>query len=348
MITGKILPLKTAILLIIIYSTFLYCHEGMNRQQDKKKNQLITKEHCVMDLGNWTEAKINQMLVQARKFKHPYQRMKYISLQFIDTPFDYESLTGIPPEGKINVRLSAFDCITFGHYMLALTISKNFDEFITNLVKIRFKDPEILGVNCEPIKGNIFDFTYNIYLVNAVNRGMVKNCTHKILTRKGLAPGKITRVLRPLERMFDLGGGLVIPKYGIQKVTVDYIPTKDIDKVAKYIKTGDMILFVMPLISNRPKNIFGHGAIAIKGKDLPGGLRKNREIPDDRHNIYFIHATKSKNTEGRSIGVNIAGRETYLDSLIYDSNKPRLLDHYCRGVGWRGVVILRPRSKKKY
>jgi len=43
-----------------------------------------------------------------------------------------------------------------------------------------------------------------------------------------------------------------------------------------------------------------------------------------------------------------AGRETYLDSLIYDSNKPRLLDHYCRGVGWRGVVILRPRSKKKY
>jgi hypothetical protein len=75
-------------------------------------------------------------------------------------------------------------------------------------------------------------------------------------------------------------------------------------------------------------------------KKLSGGLRKNIGIPDD-DNIYFMHATKSKNTEGKPIGVNIASQETYLDSLIYDSDKPRLLSHYCRGVDWWGVVILR-------
>jgi hypothetical protein len=133
----------------------------------------------------------------------------------------------------------------------------------------------------------------------------------------------------------------VVPKYGIQEVTVNYISTADIDKAAADIKTGDMILFVMPFISNRPETIFGHGAIAIKGKDLPGGLRKNSGGPGSDNNIYFIHATQSKNTEGKPIGVNIAGQETSSNSLIYDSTKPRLLSHYCRGVNWRGVVILR-------
>lgn len=345
MIIKKIFQLNAVISLIIIYSSaFLYSNGGMNQKQNETKNRLITKEHCLMDLGNWEEAKINQMLADAQKFKHPNERMKYIALQFIDTAFSYESLTDIPPVGSLRVRLSAFDCITFGHYMLALTLSKTFDEFITNLVKIRFKDPEILGINCNPVEGNILDFTYNIYLINAVNRGMVKNCTNEILARKGLDPGKITRVLKPLHRMSDLGGGLVVPKYGIQKIVVNYIPTGDIDNVKKNIKTGDMILFVRPFISNRPETIFGHGAIAIKGKDLPGRLRKNIGIPDDDDNIFFMHATKSKNTEGKSIGVNIAGKETYMDSLIYDSTKPRLLSHYCRGVGWRGVVILRPCS----
>ncbi|UCH96787.1 MAG: DUF1460 domain-containing protein, partial [Candidatus Aminicenantes bacterium] len=316
---------------------------GINQKQNEKKNPLITKQNCLMDLGNWREEKINQMLADARKLKSPHERMKYIAMQFIDTAFSYESLTDITPAGTLRVRLSAFDCITFGHYMLALTLSKNFDEFITNLVKIRFKDPEILGINCHPIEGNILDFTYNVYLVNAVNRGMVKNCTDEILARKGLKPGTITLVLKPLHRTSDLGGGLVVPKYGIQEVSVNYIPTEDIDKVAADIRTGYMILFVMPFKSDRPKAIFGHGAIAIKGKDLPGTLRKNIGIPDD-DNIFFIHATKSRNTEGKAIGVNIAGQETYLDSLIYDSTKPRLLSHYCRGVGWRGVVILRPLS----
>jgi hypothetical protein len=55
--------------------------------------------------------------------------------------------------------------------------------------------------------------------------------------------------------------------------------------------------------------------------DIPLLLRKNIGMKSDK-NLYFIHATKSKNTELKSIGVNIAGQETYLDSLIYDSNKP--------------------------
>ncbi len=343
----KFSRLNAALLSIIIFSVFLYCQSEVNQTPRGKKNVLVTKEQCVMDLGNWTEEKVNKMLTEARKSKSPNERMKYIAFQFIDTPFSYESLTPIPPQGKVMVRLSSFDCITFDHYMLALALSKNFDEFITNLVKIRFKDPEILGIDCDPVKGNILDYTYNIYLVNAVKRGMLKNCTRKILARKKLKPGQITQVIRPVERMPELGGGLVVPKYGIQKVIVDYIPTDYIEQVAKYIKTGDVVLFVMPLVSNRPETIFGHGAIAIKGKDLPEKLRKYNGMNIDK-NLYFIHATKSKNTELKPIGVNIAGQETFLDSLIYDSNKPRLLSHYSRGVGWRGIVILRPLSRKNY
>jgi len=339
--------LNAALLSIIIFPVFLNCQSKVNQIPREKKNVLVTKEQCVMDLGNWTEGKINKMLAEARKMKSPNERMKYIAFQFIDTPFNYESLTPIPPQGKVMVRLSSFDCITFVHYMLALSLSKNFDEFIANLVKLRFKDPEELGIDSDPIKGNILDYTNNIYLVNAVKRGMLKNCTEEILASFKLKASQITEVIRPVERMPELGGGLVVPKYGIQKVTVDYIPTDYIERTAKYIKTGDVILFVMPLESNRPATIFGHGAIAVKGKDLPEKLRKNIGMKSEK-NLYFMHATKSKNTEGNPIGVNIAGQETYLDSLIYDSNKPRLLSHYSQGVGWRGIVVLRPLFKMNY
>lgn len=319
---------------------FFYCRYTRPEDRIGKAPQIIAISHCQLELGKWSVEAVNNMLKERRKLKNAGQALKYVACQFIDTPFRYESELKTLAGGTLRVRLKSFDCITFGHYMVALAISNDFDQFINNLVRLRYKDPEVLGVNSDPAKGNILDFTYNIYLENAVKRGIVKNVTDKILARRGLPAGRFTRVLRPLERKVELGGGLVVPKFGTRSISISYIKTEDVDKVMKYIKTGNIILFVQPAESNRPPTIFGHGAIAIEGRDLPEQLRKNIGISNQDKGIYFIHATSARDTRQRIIGVNIAGQQTYPDSLIYDSSKPRTLADYCIGVEWRGIVVL--------
>lgn len=77
-------------------------------------------------------------------------------------------------------------------------------------------------------------------------------------------------------------------------------------------------------------------------------LRQKNGISSDDNHIYFVHSTMCRGLDGKCIGVCIARQETYLDSLIYDVEKPRLLSHYRKGVGWLGVVILRmiPKNAK--
>jgi len=347
----KTLP---SIAVILLYAVFkLACgltSPGITEPQGRRngnltgkegKKRLINRDQCRLDLGKWTIEDIDKMLAKARNIKHISPRVKFIVFHFINTPFGFESLLKIPGKGVLPVRFSTFDCITFGHYMLALNMSENFDQFIENLVKLRYKDPGKLGIDSDPVSGNILDFTYNILLVNAVNWGMVRNVTGDILSGKGLAGGTITRDLKPLERKPEMGGGRVVPKYGSKRITISFILPDDIDRVADAIETGDMILFVTPMRPGKPNTFFGHGGIVLKGKDIPLKLRQKNGIPGHDNHIYFVHSSMSRGLDGERLGVCIAGQETYLDSLIYDVEKPRLLSHYCKGVGWLGVVILR-------
>lgn len=305
---------------------------------------VVTRKQCRLDLGKWSIRQVEQLLSIARQIEDSEKRLVFIATQFIGTPFSFESSLSFPEKGILPVRLSAFDCITFEYYMLALNLATDFDGFIDCLARLRYKNPENLGIDSDPVKGNILDFTFNILLVNAVQRGYVKNMTGDVLARANVQPGLLSRKLKSIVRPDAYGGGRVIPKYGAKDVDLFFIKPEHIDRVSRFILSGDLILFVLPEHFDRPKTIFGHSAIAVKGRDLPDYMRRNINLPEDETNLFFMHATRSRDTNGRSIGVNFAGQETHLDSLIYDCEIPRLLSHYCRGVGWQGIVVIRPLS----
>ncbi|NIM15015.1 MAG: DUF1460 domain-containing protein [Candidatus Aminicenantes bacterium] len=310
------------------------------KNQPAAKKVLITREHCRFDFGaKWSLEEIDNMLEEAQKITDPGQRMRFITYRFMGTAFEIESLSEILSRGILRVRFRAFDCITFVHYMVALNRSKNFDDFINNLVKLRYKDPETHGIDNCPASGNILDFTAEIYLVNAVKRRFLENITGKILKENGRNPGILNRTIKPLERGEKFGGGLVVPKYESTTYKVPYILPKDIEAVKHSLRTGDLILFIQAAKPSRPPSIFGHGGFVIKGKDLPGDLRKKNNIPADDKNIYFIHSSISRSITYSRLGVCIACKEVMPG--FYYPEEPRLLTNYLKGVGFPGVVVLR-------
>jgi hypothetical protein len=311
---------------------------------EMNKTIIVSDDACSLELGEWSKSKVDQLLREAQRILDPNRRMKYIMFQFIETQFQFESQLEIPGENTLMVRFKTFDCITFFYYMLVLNVSVDFEQFVNNLARLRYKDPEKLGIHSDPLKGNILDFTYNVLLVNAARRGFLRNITGEISGELDIETEQLNREITKLWRKDDWGGGWVYPKYGCQSINIQYIKPENIEKAAPSIKTGDMILFVLPLHFDRPKTIFGHGAMALKGKDLPRALKIQNGISENNESLYFLHSTRSLDTDGNTIGVNIGGEKVFPDLLIYDSQKPRLLMDYCIGVGWLGVVVLRPLS----
>jgi len=185
----------------------------------------------------------------------------------------------------------------------------------------------------------LFDFTEEIYLLNAVNRGFVKNVTEEILLQCNKKPGIFERTIKPLERKKEYGGGFVAPKYESTSYSVPYILPEDVDTVKSCLRTGDIIMFLQVPTPARPFTVFGHGGIIIKGNDLPGNLKTPNNIPDNDDNIYFIHSSLSRGMDETPLGVCIACKE-FVEG-IYDKTKPRLLSHYLQGVLFPGIAVFR-------
>lgn len=307
-----------------------------------------------LDLGEWPVSRVNALLKEASKLEDPNERMAFIMLSFRGTPFVYESESTVQPErGEILVKLSSFDCITFIYYMTALHQSKNFDEFVHNLAAIRYRDVEALGIDSDHYLGNIYDYTENALIENAmVERGMFEDMTDQILDQVGVNPYISERTLATTNTEARVGGHMVRPKNASnslsQDFTMDFIPAESVEQAESLIKTGDVIVFAKEkrtkeeLKQGHIELGIGHGAIAIKGSDLPQDLREKNNIPPDSSRIYFVHSSLTNAVNGTLTGIDFAG--TRLGPQNYDSAQPRLLTDYCQWSKFKGVAILRPQN----
>jgi hypothetical protein len=309
-----------------------------------------------LELGQWNQEKITQLLGAAQEIKDPGKRMKFLMDEFRGSRFEYEGQSPIQPNpDELLVKLSGFDCATLTYSMLALHRSKTFDEFTINLAKIRYKNPEGLGINTNHKDGNIFDFTYNSLIQNATNeRKILTNETTEILEDPLIKAHKISnRVLTIKQTEPAIGPQTVSPKYsssGTQIESFDFIDPHSVQNAEKYIKTGDIILFARrertdkELSNGSIDTIVGHIAFAVRGSDLPANLKIKNNIPEDSKRIYFIHASKNNEINTPSAknktGVDYAGIE--IDTHNYDSSQPRLLSDYSIYSGFKGIAVLRP------
>jgi hypothetical protein len=154
----------------------------------------------------------------------PYARAEILSRQFLGTPYGANTLIGsatVPEE--VVVELGRVDCFTYADYVEALKRGGDRDQFITSLIKVRYKDSVVSFENRKHF------FTDWAASSPAIATDVTAN----------LSPNSVA-VAKNLNRKDS--GDLYLPGLPVVPRTVSYIPSGQVDGgVVGQLHTGDYI-----------------------------------------------------------------------------------------------------------
>jgi len=174
-------------------------------------------------LGDWSKQKLNRLLAESSIIDDAGERIVFLSKEFLGFPYEASTLIGdsITPE-RLVINLTAFDCFTFLDCIEAMRLSRSYEDFRDNLVRIRYKECKITYEN-----RNHFFTDWLFY-----NTKFVQDRTETIGGKK---TRKITKILN---RTDDSSSFLA----GIKpfKRTISFIPAVQIDEsILLRFKRGD-------------------------------------------------------------------------------------------------------------
>lgn len=174
-------------------------------------------------LGKWTIDHIEQMLKKAFLFNNPGEKVGFISGFFLNTEYRESTLIGsIDTKEELVINLSNVDCFTFIDYVEAMRLSKSYNEFIENLIRIRYKD------------GNISYTDRNHFFTDWIERNSiyVEDVTEKVGCGKAISIKKMLNLKKD--------GSVFLKGIDIKERNITYIPSYEISKdIKKQFRTGD-------------------------------------------------------------------------------------------------------------
>lgn len=320
----------------------------------------IGKINCQLELGKWSISKINEMLnFSVKEYPEKKDKIAYIVSRLIGTPFEFESNLPILPRNTLRVRLSTLDCITFVYTVLALANSSNFEEFLSSLITLRYKEDAKGGIDNHPDTGNIFDFAYESFLMNAIEKGFLKDVTFDLIKKEKLIKVSVELARFRRSELKDSEQLYVRPRYGERTVTDYFLAKEDLDSVnPENLQSGDLILMTKgPFNSSGERNptLITHLAIChMEGKNIyfcqstrhfSWRPYANSDSPPDYTGIFYDNENKKE-----QIGIGVAGmfvgpsQNTILNGDTYfgfDQGRKRSLKDYLE-FNAIGVKFLRP------
>jgi hypothetical protein len=213
-------------------------------------------------------------------------RMSFYSEMFLGMPYGL-TCVGDGPYALYDTKpLLTFDttnCMVFCEDVLALSISDSYENFFNNLQKIRYKEG-IIGMKTRNHYTMADWLPENSWLLHSVAKEIAGNSA-KTLTRtishKKFFAGKGIKDMRHVKED--------------RKITVDYIPFKELIAVKKNFKNGD----ILALMFKNLDNIFS--AHMLMFYDTPSGkviressLSKNTALdtPFDEWVAKFLNSKK--------------------------------------------------------
>ena len=161
------------------------------------------------------------VLRKARSIEDEGERAAFISSKFIDTPYGENTLMGGPSTQEVfTVNLEAVDCFTFIEYVEAMRPAKDFQGFIENLKKVRYRS------------GNVSYEDRNHFFTDWREYGLIRDVTAQV-------GGDFT--LKAEKTLNEKGDGTcLLPGITPVKRTVDYIPSEAVgETVSGRLKAGD-------------------------------------------------------------------------------------------------------------
>lgn len=233
---------------------------------------LLSNTHCFstskehINLGKFTEAKLNQILDNSNKLASNSSKIEYISRKFLDTPYRENTLIGSDKiKEALTIDLEGVDCFTYLDYVESLRLSKTFEDFKNNLIKTRYKKNEVSYTNRNHFFSDWEIYNDNIEEVKILVGGNLVEKNEKNLNQKD-------------------NSTLYLNKIPIVRRDISHIPTKKINgDLLNNLRTGDYI----GVYTDRKSLDVSHTGILIKsgGKVYlrHGSSReKNRKVVDEK------------------------------------------------------------------
>ena len=200
--------LSTAILLLLACKV----------SADQEANESI-------NLGNWTESKLDSLMTENSKIPDPSSQIEFLSGRFLGTSYEDHTLTGdVDTPEMFTINLAGMDCFTYIDYVEALRVSDTYPEFKGNLKEVRYRDGKIAFQN----RNHFFtDWPVN-------NPGHVRDVTGEIGGEKTKSAKKNLNVKKD--------GTVYLPGIAPNEREVYYIPTEAIDaEMVSKLDTGDYV-----------------------------------------------------------------------------------------------------------
>ncbi|MCX8028045.1 MAG: DUF1460 domain-containing protein [Thermodesulfovibrionales bacterium] len=225
-----------------------------------------------IEWGNFSVKVINDLL--AKEFTNKSDKIERISGVFKGIPYNDKTLIGSSDETEVFViNLKEVDCFTFIDYVEALSRSRDFDDFQSNLKVVRYRDGIV------DFRNRRHFFTDWAYDKDAHSKDVTKLIAgDKVITTK-------KRLNLKKSRRFYLDGFPVIQR------NIIYIPSRFIDKrILDGLKTGDYI----GIYSNEAGLDVSHVGIFIRDKDGKILFRHASSIKGKVVDQSFINYVKNR------------------------------------------------------
>ena len=176
-------------------------------------------------LGSWTPESLTELAQTARKRNSVPEHIRYLSEQFLDTPYEANTLIGDAetPE-QLTVNLAGLDCFTYIDYVEALRLSDSFPAFKETLQSVRYRDGTVRFTN-----RNHFFSDWTVH-----NGDRITDVTRQIGGDAAVSAEKTLNVKKD--------GTHFLPGIPAVTRTVTHIPTGALDDaVIAKLRTGDYI-----------------------------------------------------------------------------------------------------------
>jgi hypothetical protein len=225
-----------------------------------------------INFGTWTERGIDELLEEAGQMRDVSGRIATLSARFLGAAYGESTLIGDRDRPEVLVvNLEHVDCFTFIDYIEAMRLSRSFEEFKENLVKVRYQS------------GKVSYLQRNHFFTD-----WIKFNKERLADVTGVVGGKAAeRNVKTLNLKED--GTLFLDGIAPGPREVNFIPSKYVDeKVLARLKTGDY----GGIYSERAGIDVSHVGIIIKDDKAirlrhASSLQRYRRVIDQDLRLYL-------------------------------------------------------------
>ncbi len=128
------------VFLIVIFQIFLIEKELSLDIYFENYNSSNLDDQIIIDLGEWENDSLNNLIFESKRHKRISDRIDYISGKFIGTYYEANTLIGDKNlNEKLVINLAGVDCFTFLDYILSFALSSDINDFYRKLRLVRYQ-----------------------------------------------------------------------------------------------------------------------------------------------------------------------------------------------------------------